>query len=146
MIYAARKYSIAIVLVMFAYVFLAGSAATARAEKLIMFDSPVCEWCEVWEEQIGFMYHLTAEARRAPLKRIDIGDQDKVSGLERRIIYTPTFVLMDKGREQGRITGYPGEDFFWAMLAIMIKRLVHPANTRDCDNLHVDGTIERVIY
>lgn len=127
MIYSTRKYSIAIILVMFASAYLPGSAATVRAEKLIMFDSPVCEWCEVWEEQIGFMYHLTAEARRAPLKRIDIGDQDKVSGLERRIIYTPTFVLMEKGREKGRITGYPGEDFFWAMLDILIKRLDKPA-------------------
>ena len=32
------------------------------------------------------------------------------------IRFTPTFVLVDDGREIGRIEGYPGEDFFWGLL------------------------------
>jgi hypothetical protein len=40
--------------------------------------------------------------------------------------YTPTFVLVDRGREIGRIVGYPGEDFFWELLAGLIKKL--PSN------------------
>ncbi len=102
------------------------AAHPASAARLIMFNSPVCEWCEVWEEQIGVIYHRTPEARRAPLTRVDIDDQDTISGLERRITYTPTFVLLEKGREKGRITGYPGEDFFWGMLEILLKKLEKP--------------------
>ena len=121
-----RKYlAVPIVLVLLA----AGQLAAARlasAARLIMFNSPVCEWCEVWEEQVGVIYHRTREARRAPLTRVDIDDQDSIGGLERRITYTPTFVLMEKGREQGRITGYPGEDFFWGMLEILLKKLEKP--------------------
>ena len=32
------------------------------------------------------------------------------------IRYTPTFVLARDGREVGRIEGYPGDSFFWALL------------------------------
>ena len=39
------------------------------------------------------------------------------------IVYTPTFVLMDGGREIGRIVGYPGEDFFWSLLGELVQRL-----------------------
>ena len=33
------------------------------------------------------------------------------------------FVLVDAGREIGRIRGYPGETFFWGLLASLIERL-----------------------
>jgi thioredoxin-related protein len=34
----------------------------------------------------------------------------------RPVNFTPTFILMDDGQELGRIEGYPGENFFWAVL------------------------------
>ncbi|MFP6748514.1 MAG: hypothetical protein VCD66_13055, partial [Alphaproteobacteria bacterium] len=39
------------------------------------------------------------------------------------VIYTPTFVLMHRGKEIGRILGYPGEDFFWAFLEELMGKL-----------------------
>ena len=33
------------------------------------------------------------------------------------------FVLIDEGREIGRIRGYPGDIFFWGLLASLIERL-----------------------
>ena len=33
------------------------------------------------------------------------------------------FVLVDQGREFGRIRGYPGDIFFWGLLANLIERL-----------------------
>jgi hypothetical protein len=35
--------------------------------------------------------------------------------------FTPTFVLVDEGREIGRIEGYPGEDFFWGLLERLLQ-------------------------
>jgi hypothetical protein len=35
----------------------------------------------------------------------------------------PLFVLVDRGREIGRIRGYPGEDHFWGLLGVLIKKL-----------------------
>jgi hypothetical protein len=36
-------------------------------------------------------------------------------------VFTPTFILIQDGTEVGRIEGYPGEDFFWPLLAGMIN-------------------------
>src|ERR1035437_9590844 len=36
---------------------------------------------------------------------------------------TPLFVLVDRGREIGRIRGYPGEDHFWGQLGVLMKKL-----------------------
>jgi hypothetical protein len=36
---------------------------------------------------------------------------------------TPLFVLVDGGREIGRIRGYPGEDYFWGLLDALIRKL-----------------------
>jgi hypothetical protein len=39
----------------------------------------------------------------------------------RRVLFTPTFVLIDDGQEQARIEGYPGEDFFWPLLTKLLE-------------------------
>ena len=36
---------------------------------------------------------------------------------------TPLFVLVDRGHEIGRIRGYPGEDHFWGLLGVLMKKL-----------------------
>ena len=69
----------------------------------------------------------TTRRRRAgfaPLRRVT-KDRDEADGIGnlRAIIYTPTFVVVKDGREVGRITGYPGEDFFWPMLADILERV-----------------------
>ncbi len=99
-------------------------ASGSRAAELVMFESASCEWCAAWHREVGPIYPKTAEARRAPLRRVDI-DAPRPPDLAfiRGIRYTPTFVLIDRGRELGRITGYPGEDFFWALLDELLARL-----------------------
>ncbi|MBL6931965.1 MAG: thioredoxin family protein [Rhodospirillales bacterium] len=89
----------------------------AEAAELVMFESHGCEWCELWNEEIGAIYGKTSEAKIIPLRRVDIGD-DRPSDLKHLggLVYTPTFIVMQKGKEVGRIIGYPGEDFFWQLL------------------------------
>jgi hypothetical protein len=43
--------------------------------------------------------------------------------LERAIIVTPTFVLIDEGREIGRMVGYQGSEFFYGLLDGLLRRL-----------------------
>lgn len=103
---------------------LLGGSAVARAAELVMFEQAFCEWCEVWDEEVGVVYGKTGESKRAPLRRVDI-HKTRPADLEgvKRVIFTPTFVLMEDGAEVGRILGYPGEDFFWSLLDQMMKRL-----------------------
>lgn len=94
------------------------------AAELVMFESAGCIWCATWNREVGVIYDKTAEARIAPLRRVDI-DGPRPADLVGvgAIIYTPTFVLIDEGREIGRILGYPGEANFWGLLGVELKKL-----------------------
>lgn len=96
----------------------AGAAAQAEgALRLLMLEEPGCPWCLAWRREIGPAYPNTAEGRRAPLIRQRIGEPlPEGVALTRPARFTPTFVLLEDGREIGRIEGYPGEEFFWFRL------------------------------
>lgn len=95
-------------------------ATAARAEDglfdgrtlLVMVDDVGCVYCAKWDRDVRAGYEASAEGRFAPLERHRIGSNALV-GLG-RLAYTPTFVLIVRGREAGRIVGYGGADFFWA--------------------------------
>lgn len=100
------------------------AAQGSRAAELVLFESAGCVWCEAWHAEIGGIYPKTAESRIAPLRRVDVHAQRPTDlAAVARIIYTPTFVLMDDGEEIGRITGYAGEEFFWGLLGVELKKL-----------------------
>ncbi len=109
----------------FVWLSLASFSSVARAEvRLLMLDSQGCAYCEAWTAEVGDAYHKTSEGRIAPLLRQNIRD-DLPQGvaLKSAAVFTPTFILLDNGVEIGRITGYPGEDFFWWMLENMLDEL-----------------------
>lgn len=100
-------------------------AGPAAAEiNLAMFEEHGCVWCEKWNKEIGPIYHKTDEGKIAPLVRYDVHSTDYSQfELKSRPYFTPTFILMEDGKELSRIEGYPGEDFFWALLGMMIDKL-----------------------
>ena len=111
-------------LALFGAMFIALACASARAAELVMFEQAGCAWCEAFDREIAPVYGKTLEGLRAPLRRVDIsyavpGDLAFIE-VER---LTPLFVLVDSGREIGRIRGYPGEDHFWGLLGVLIKKL-----------------------
>ncbi|MFV0515549.1 MAG: hypothetical protein ACK5MY_18200 [Jhaorihella sp.] len=91
-------------------------AAPVAATELVMVEQPGCAWCERWNSEIAPIYPNTAEGRFAPLRRVDLhalpGDLHPL----RRLTYTPTFLIVEEGRELARLEGYPGEHFFWPLL------------------------------
>ena len=110
----------------FAVLLLAGAffahSGSVRAAELVMFEEPACPWCRRWHAEIGPAYSLTVEGQAAPLRRAHIRDQAHAGVLlERPITVTPTFVLVEEGREIGQILGYPGEDFFYGLLGGLLK-------------------------
>ena len=98
--------------------------ARAQATELLMFEQPGCAWCLAFDREIAPVYARTEDGRRAPLRRVDIRGPlpDDLSFVAAERL-TPLFVLVDKGREIGRIRGYPGEDHFWGLLGVLIKKL-----------------------
>jgi len=86
-----------------------------------MVEQPGCIYCERWDAEIGPAYLKTDEGKFAPLLRADLR-QGPPEGITyaRRVLFTPTFVLVNEGQEQARIEGYPGEDFFWPLLTKLL--------------------------
>lgn len=120
---AALRRVLAVVLTCIAFWSAAPDSAATAAE-LLMFEEDHCPWCERWQEEVGVVYDRTREGRQAPLRRIGIHDPLPASvTLVSRPRYTPTFILIDEGREIGRIEGYPGEDFFWGLLGKLLEKL-----------------------
>ncbi|WP_267177770.1 thioredoxin domain-containing protein [Sneathiella aquimaris] len=106
------------------FLFFAMQINPLAAAELLMFRERGCYWCEKWDEEIGPIYPKTSEGKTAPLKQRDIQDPIEEFITHNGIVhYTPTFVLVEGGREIGRITGYPGEDNFWWMLEELVKKL-----------------------
>jgi hypothetical protein len=98
--------------------------ASASAAELVMFSSAGCPYCAQFDREIAPIYAKADEGKVAPLRRVDINapiPPDLGSVAVERI--TPVFVLVDQGREIGRIRGYPGEDNFWGLLAGLIGDL-----------------------
>ena len=109
---------------MAALALLLSSWAPARAAELLMFETRGCPWCAAWHREVGPGYPKSTEGQRAPLRRLDLADTAKAGIIfATPITASPTFVLVDKGREIGRVTGYPGADFFWGLLAQLVAKL-----------------------
>lgn len=98
--------------------------AAASAAELLMLEQPGCVWCAQFNAQIAPAWPNTEEGRRAPLRRVDI-TQPWPSDLEgiAKERFTPTFVLLEEGREIGRIRGYVGDEFFWFRIGELLALL-----------------------
>lgn len=98
--------------------------AQASAAELLMFRKAGCPWCAAWDRQIGPAYPNTELGRRAPLRNVNIDrNEDPGAALRLPVRFSPTFVLVEGGREVGRIEGYPGEDFFWGLMEKLVAQL-----------------------
>lgn len=102
---------------------LAALQSSAAAE-LIMFRSPGCPHCLAWDRAVGEAYPRSEFGSIAPLRMIDL---DRRRGpdieLRRPVVFTPTFVLVEAGREVGRIEGFTSDEFFWGLLERLVGRL-----------------------
>ena len=110
---------------------LSGQLLPARAASLfdgsnhlVMVDDAGCVYCAKWDREVRQSYEASPEGQFAPLTRQRLGSP-QLSGLG-RLAYTPTFVLIVRGQEAGRIVGYAGADFFW----VEIDRLFSKAGFR----------------
>lgn len=93
---------------------------------LLMAEEDGCYWCARWDEEIAHIYPKTDEGRTAPLQRYDLHNESPDVEFTKSVRFTPTFILVNNGKEVGRIEGYPGEDFFWGLLEMMFERAEIP--------------------
>ena len=114
---------IALLFLGFAALAIASLVTPAGAAELVMFEDAGCMWCARFNAEVAPIYPKTDEGKRAPLRRLESGaalPADLAFITAERL--TPLFVLVDNGREVGRIRGYPGEDHFWGLFDAMVER------------------------
>ncbi|WP_138422945.1 thioredoxin family protein [Maritimibacter alexandrii] len=112
------------------------AALPALAADLVMVEQPGCAYCRQWDAELSEIYPKTPEGQAAPLVRVQLVDVQKGRtefDFARPVNFTPTFVLVEDGAELARIEGYPGEDFFWGLLGMMLKAQIgfDPATQAD---------------
>jgi len=101
---------------------LAPMAGSAAALELLMVERVNCPFCKFWDEEIAPAYGKTDEGRLAPLRRVKLGELPADAMFAAPVTATPTFVLLDNGKEIGRITGYTDDLAFWGQLKSLMKR------------------------
>ena len=100
------------------------SVGAAGAAELLVIEQDDCPYCARFNREIAPAYPNTAEGRLAPLRRIDLyADWPAEYANVKPQRFTPTFILVDNGREVDRLVGYPGDEFFWFLLGEMLAKL-----------------------
>jgi hypothetical protein len=96
---------------------------TSADTYLLMAEEPGCMWCARWNREIAHIYPKTEVGQTAPLRRFNLHDgQPSDVTFERKVHFTPTFILVQDGVEVGRMEGYGGDEFFWSLLEMMFDK------------------------
>lgn len=99
----------------------------AVAAELVMYTRNGCPFCVRFEREVAPIYAKTPEGKAAPLRRIELPAGGVRGGeLHEPVIATPTFVMVEDGREVGRITGYLNDDMFWGLLGRLVAVIENP--------------------
>jgi len=100
------------------------TSSISTAAELLMVEQHDCPYCERFLSQIGPVYPKTEEGKIAPLKQVNLSDPLETQyQLVEPVVVTPTFILIDNGKEIDRLVGYQGDDFFWFLLGDMLEKL-----------------------
>jgi len=103
---------------------------TAHAAELVMFDGKWCGRCKQFLAEVALVYHTTPPGKIMPLRVVDIQQTRPWFQVNAVIEGTPTFILVDKGAELGRITGYVSREAFIQDAYRLMALLQRPATPR----------------
>ncbi|WP_254367868.1 thioredoxin fold domain-containing protein [Paracoccus sp. Z118] len=99
-----------------------GAHAGGARWQMLMVESPGCPFCRQFRAEILPSYAAHPQGRAAPLLHVDFdGPWPNGLALASRPRVTPTFILLEGGKEIGRIEGYPGREAFWPAVAEMLQ-------------------------
>lgn len=96
--------------------------AAAQELRLLMIEQVGCAICAAFNRDMAPAYANSPAGALAPLVHANLrGPLPEGVVLATRPFVTPTFILIGAdGHEVNRLTGFPGEDFFWPFIDEMI--------------------------
>ena len=97
-------------------------AQDATGFRMLMIEQTGCYICRIFNRDMAPIYESSVEGAAAPLVHAELrGDLPDGITLKSRPYVTPTFILIGPdGVEVERLTGFPGEDFFWPYINDML--------------------------
>ena len=94
-----------------------------------MVDQRACVYCAKFNRQIAKTYPNTEAGQSAPLRRVSRLKKWPSDLVGITPAYgTPTFILVDEGREVGRFAGYSNPETFWMRLQPLLALLDSPTS------------------
>ena len=88
------------------------------SQEVVVFESANCIYCQLFRRDVLPQYLRSRRARSAPIRFVDARSADPGKfGLAAPLTMVPTVVVMQNGREQGRIAGYTGPEPFFHMIS-----------------------------
>ncbi len=101
----------------------AGAVLDQETYKLVMFETKNCRYCKLFTQTVLPEFQQSRLSYKVPFQDVDI-DKEGMGGfkLKYRILSTPTFTMLNRGKEVGRITGMLSKkDFFRAVRYLLRK-------------------------
>ena len=95
-----------------------------EGDELIVFETADCIYCALFRRDVLPKYQRSMRARSVPIRFLD-ASRAQVMGqrLSRNLTTVPTFVLMRRGREVSRISGYTGPGAFFQLVGRMFRHM-----------------------
>jgi len=89
--------------------------------EVLVVEIDNCIYCGLFRRDVAPAYTTSPRAKSAPLRYVNINapDVDRLS-LQAPIDTVPTVLVVDNGREVGRISGYVGPEFFFHSLSQLL--------------------------
>src|SRR6056300_597564 len=114
---------------LFTSLLLLSFSMAANSVELLYFFDKGCGACQMFDREVGYHYDKTTEGKQAPMKKVEYqvwrsqSPQPYAEVLEKRVIGTPTFVMVHEGKEVDRLTGYSNDELFWLAMQHMLSRV-----------------------
>jgi thioredoxin-related protein len=106
---------------LWAAVVMLASASPVFAAELVMFDSLSCVYCKKFKREAMPAYTASRAAQVLPLRIVQLNGDEPGFQLKKPVRSTPTFVIVERGAEVERFTGYGGREDFLEMMDTMTE-------------------------
>ncbi len=93
-----------------------------NGDELIVFESEACIHCALFRRDVLPDYLRSRRGRSLPIRFVDAHRSGaRRAQLRAPLAVVPTFVLIRRGREVGRISGYTGPGLFFPLVNQMVR-------------------------
>ncbi|MDX2307072.1 MAG: hypothetical protein NW216_02415 [Hyphomicrobium sp.] len=97
------------------------SALPGRAREIVVVEVDNCLYCGLFRRDVAPTYRNSQRARSVPMRFVDINAPafEKLK-LDGPVESVPTVIVIEDGREVGRIAGYIGPENFFHSLSRLL--------------------------